>query len=43
MLFLITLGLMGLPYLLNPNTVKQAARKVERDAQPSQLKKRSMR
>ena len=40
MLFLITLGLMALPYLLNPTTVKEAARKVERTSQTSRERKR---
>ena len=43
MLFLIALGLMALPYLLNPDTIKKAARTAERTAQASGRKRRSKR
>ncbi len=42
-LFLVALGLMALPYLLNPTTVKEAARKVEREAKILQRKGRAKR
>ena len=40
MLFLIGLALMALPYLLNPDTVRNATRKAERNAGISRRKGR---
>lgn len=41
-LFLVALGLMALPHLLNPRTMKEATRKMEREAQYS-VRKRARR
>jgi hypothetical protein len=41
--FLIALGLMALPHLLNPHAVKDAARKAEREVQVSRRKGRAKR